>query len=355
MLKKILNESTTGIYILLVFLSIGCAQAAKPEKPNTAPVETSVTTEYITVRGRSLEGNLEGNNPERSVTVYLPPSYAHKPSRRYPVVYGLHGYTINNEIWSGEINAPQSINSAFAAGATEMIVVLPNAQTLHNGSMYSSSVTVGDWESFIADELVEYIDSKYRTIADRKSRGLAGHSMGGYGTIRIGMKRPDVFSALYIMSPCCLSARTAPPADMLAKLAALETAKESVSLGFLERATLAVAAAWSPNPEKPPFFADLPMGESEQVRSVLARWAANAPLAMAEQYIYNLREYRAIAIDVGDRDGFKVDAAELSRILQVSGVDNQFEIYDGDHVSGVANRFEKFLMPFFSEYLIAED
>lgn len=351
MLKKVFGGSATGIFIFLVILAFGRIQAAEPKSPKDAPVDTSVTAEHITVRGKSLEGALEGNNPERSVTVYLPPSYAHERSRRYPVVYGLHGYTINNEIWSREINTPQTLELAFAAGAKEMIVVLPSAQTLHNGSMYSSSVTIGDWESFIADELVNYIDANYRTIADRESRGLAGHSMGGYGTIRIGMKRPDVFSALYIMSPCCLSARTAPPAEMLTKLAALETAKESLSLGFLERATLAVAAAWSPNPEKPPFFADLPMGDSEQVQSVLARWAANAPLAMASQYVSNLKQYHAIAIDVGDRDEFKVDAAELSRILLVSGVDNRFEIYDGDHVSGVANRFEKFLMPFFSKNL----
>src|SRR5207248_7222146 len=76
----------------------------------------------------------------------------------------------------------------------------------------SSSVTIGDWENFIADDLVSYVDSHYRTISNRASRGLGGHSMGGYGTIRIGMKRPDVFSSMYIMSACCLLNNPRPPA-----------------------------------------------------------------------------------------------------------------------------------------------
>ena len=89
----------------------------------------------------------------------------------------------------------------------EMIVVLPDSKTVHNGSMYSSSVTTGDFERFVAHDVVAYIDAHYRTIPERASRGLVGHSMGGYGATRIGMKHADVFGSLYIMSPCCLSPR----------------------------------------------------------------------------------------------------------------------------------------------------
>ena len=79
-----------------------------------------------------------------------------------------------------------------------MIVVLPDSKTVHNGSMYSSSVTTGDFEGFVAHDLVAYIDAHYRTIANRTSRGLARHSMGGYGAARISMKHPDVFASVYI-------------------------------------------------------------------------------------------------------------------------------------------------------------
>jgi len=99
----------------------------------------------------------------------------------------------------------EAADKDIAAGTMrEMILVNPDAFTKYSGSMYSSSPTTGDWQSYIADDLVSYVDKHYRTIANRMSRGLGGHSMGGYGTIRIGMKRPDVFSSLYIMSACCL-------------------------------------------------------------------------------------------------------------------------------------------------------
>ncbi|MBL8551801.1 MAG: alpha/beta fold hydrolase [Hyphomonadaceae bacterium] len=311
----------------------------------------AVTVAQITVHGASLEGNLEGDSPDRAVTVFLPPSYARERSRRYPVIYGLHGYTINNEIWAREIKASESLQNAFAAGAREMILVLPSAQTLHNGSMYSASVTVGDWERFIAEDLVAYIDAHYRTLASRDSRALVGHSMGGYGAARIGMKRPDVFSALYIMSPCCFEPREAPPADVLAQVQALQSREAATSLPFLGRATLAVAAAWSPNPQKPPLYVDLPVGDAAAKANVLARWAANSPLAMADQYIFNLRRYRAIGIDAGDRDDTKIGAGELHRILDAAHIANAFEIYDGDHVSGVADRFQNHVLPLLSRTL----
>ena len=118
---------------------------------------------------------------DREVLVFLPPSYSRARSRRYPVIYALHGYSIGAEQWSKEIHVPQTIEGAFALGSQEMIVVLPDSKTLHNGSMYSSSVTTGDFERFIAHDVVAYVDAHYRTTPERRSRGLVGHSMGGYG------------------------------------------------------------------------------------------------------------------------------------------------------------------------------
>lgn len=320
---------------------------------NSTAAQT-VRTEQITVHSPALEGNLEGNTPDRKVTVYLPPDYDSDAHKRYPVVYALHGYSINNEIWSTEIKTPQTIDAAYSAGVKGMIIVLPNSQTVHNGSMYSSSATTGDWDTFISKDLVAYIDSHYRTLARRESRGLAGHSMGGYGTVRIGMKHPEVFSALYAMSPCCLSARAAPSPEEGLKLEALKTVEEAQSLGFFVRATLAVASAWSPNPDKPPFYLDLPTKGGVAQPDVLARWAANAPLSMVHQYIPNMRQYTAIAFDVGDRDGLKIDTEALSATLKAYHIDNSFELYDGDHVSGVADRFQNHVLPYFAEHLSFE-
>jgi enterochelin esterase-like enzyme len=161
------------------------------------------------------------------------------------VVYALHGYSIGAEQWSGEIHVPQTIEGAFAQGAQDMIVVLPDSKTVHNGSMYSSSATTGDFERFIAHDVVAYIDVHYRTVANRTSRGLVGHFMGGYGASRIGMKHPEVFGTLYIMSPCCMSARGAEPTNPANEkaLEAVKTPADSAALPFGLRAQLASAAA----------------------------------------------------------------------------------------------------------------
>jgi len=321
--------------------------------PPVIPDAKPVTVQNIKIHGTALEGNLEGDAVDRDVIVYLPPSYAKDKHRRYPVVYALHGYSIGAEQWSHEIHVPQTIEGAFAQGTREMIVVLPDSKTRHNGSMYSRSVTTGDFEKFISHDVVAYIDAHYRTIPDRASRGLVGHSMGGYGTSRIGMKHSDVFGALYIMSPCCMSARAAGPANTdLEKIAAtLKTPEDEAKLNFFVRAQLATAAAWSPDPTNPPLYLDLPTRDGVAQPDVLAKWAANAPLAFVDQYVGNLKEYRAIAMDVGDQDNLKVDAGKLHDILDNYGIANTFEIYSGTHTSTVADRFQNHVMPFFSKNL----
>ena len=208
------------------------------EVPPVVAGAKPVVVEQIKVHGKALEGNLEGDAVDRDVFVFLPPSYQKDKHRRYPVVYALHGYSIGAEQWTHEIHVPQTIEGAFAQGAKEMIVVLPDSKTVHNGSMYSSSVTTGDFEQFVAHDLVAYVDAHYRTIPNRLSRGLVGHSMGGYGAARIGMKHADVFGSLYIMSPCCLSPRAAGPAnpEMARTLEAVKTPAESANLPFFARA-----------------------------------------------------------------------------------------------------------------------
>jgi enterochelin esterase-like enzyme len=337
-----------------------CPQVASQvatDVPPPVPGAKPVSMEHIKVHGAALEGNLEGDVVDRDVLVFLPPSYAKQKSRRYPVVYALHGYSIGAEQWTHEIHVPQTIEGAIAQGAREMIIVVPDSKTVHNGSMYSSSATTGDFEKFIAHDLVAYIDAHYRTLPGRLSRGLAGHSMGGYGATRIGMKHSDVFGSLYIMSPCCLSPRPAgslKPEDEKA-LEGVKTAEDSAKLGFFQRAQLATAAAWSPDPKNPPLYLDLPMKDGMVQADVLAKWTANAPLAFIDQYIGNLREYRAVSIDVGDQDGLRVDAGKLHDVLDTYRITNDFEVYQGTHTSKVADRFQNHVIPFFSKSLCFEN
>jgi enterochelin esterase-like enzyme len=347
---------TANCFVLMILLGPATLASAqvKTEVPPLVPGAKPVTVEHIKVHGKALEGNLEGDSVDRDVIVFLPPSYAKQKSRRYPVVYALHGYSVGAAQWSKEVHVPQTIEGAFALGSQEMIVVLPDSKTVYNGSMYSSSVTTGDFESYIAHDVVAYIDAHYRTIARRISRGLVGHSMGGYGAGRIGMKHPDVFGSLYIMSPCCMSPRSAGRGNPAGE-AALEVAKtpaeaaKAPGLGI----QLASAAAWSPNPKKPPLYLDMPTKDGQIQQDVIARWTANATLAFVDQYIGNLKQYGAIALDVGDQDGLRVDTAKLHDILDAYGVVHTFEIYSGTHTSAMGVRFQNNVMPFFSKNLCA--
>jgi len=334
-------------------ISLHVSAQVQTDVPAVVPGAKPVTVERIKVPGIALEGNLENDAVDRDVLVFLPPSYSKQKSRRYPVVYALHGYSIGAEQWSREIHVPQTIEGAFALGANEMIVVLPDSKTVHNGSMYSSSVTTGDFELFIARDLVSYIDAHYRTIPTRLSRGLAGHSMGGYGATRIAMKHADVFGSVYIMSPCCLSPRQGGPPnlDVAKALEAVRALEDSAKLSFFARATLASAAAWSPNPKNPPLYLDMPFKDGVEQPDVLARWTANAPLAFVDQYIGDLRSYRGISIDVGDQDRLKVDSGKLHDVLDKYGIVNSFEVYQGTHTSKVADRFQNHVLPFFSRTL----
>lgn len=311
-----------------------------------APAEAR--TEKIKVHGASLEGNLEGNAIERDVYVFLPPSYDSAPDKRYPVVYFLHGYFATADAYENLVKFQEAVDEAAAAG-NELIVVLPDAHTKFKGAMYSNSVTTGDFEGFVTRDLVGHIDSAYRTLAKPESRGLAGHSMGGYGTLKIVMKYPGIYSSMYAMAPCCLS-----PSNITleqAKAAAAMTAEEIEQAGFGEAAAAASLAAWAPDPNNPPNFIAVDEADGKLSPVVTARLHANSPLVLLSQSVPQLKALKAIAIDVGDKDFLLADDTAMHEELTRFGVAHDWEVFDGDHGNRVASRMRSDLLPFFGTHL----
>jgi enterochelin esterase-like enzyme len=276
------------------------------------------TLQRIKVHGKSLEGNLEGETADPDVSIYLPPGYNTSRNTRYPVVYLLHGYSGTDATWTGRIaNVPQAMERAIASKtAREMIIVMPNAYTKYGGSMYSNSVTTGDWESYIAEDLVAYVDSHYRTIPDREGRGQGNRGEGGRGD---GAREDGARGA-------------------------------NRGRGF-GNVNSALAAAWSPNPKNPPDYFDLPVKDGQPQPLIVAKWYANAPLVMVDQYVPNLKKYRALAGDVGLQDGLMASNKQLEAALVNSGVAYKFETYEGDHTNRIGGRIETKVLPFFSENL----
>ncbi len=324
-----------------------------------------------TVHGVSLEKNPAGESADRPVAIYLPPSYETSPEKRYPVLYVLHGIQDSEEQWikpwreGDEWGTIQDLMDKGVAGSRfrEMIVVIPNQKTRMGGSFYTNSAATGNWEDFTVRELVAYVDGKFRTLARPSSRGLMGHSMGGYGAIKLGMKYPDVYGAVYAMSPAVLGwggdLHSSNPA--FANLQNISSPEDLTKYGFYAAAVVCLAQAFSPNPKQPPFFVDLPF---EVVRGVVSpaepaftKWEENLPLNLVKQYRQNLLKLRGIRFDVGYLDEFTHIAPTtraLSMALTNLGVRHYFEEYNGDHRNrlwGRGGRINLEALMFFSNIL----
>ncbi len=179
---------------------------------------------HDTVHSAALEGNKYGDSPNRSLLVYLPPSYASNPTKRYPVVYLLHGFTASEASWArgyAGFDIGRSTDSLVAAGAVrEMIIVMPNALTRLHGSFYVNSSSEGGWDDFISSELVSYIDAKYRTLAAPRSRGSPDTRWAGSerSTSRCGTR--ETCTALRTRSAHAARTFACPPTPPLPRVGA---------------------------------------------------------------------------------------------------------------------------------------
>jgi len=318
-----------------------------------AAAQDSARIEWKTFQSPAIEGNLEGNSAERGAYVVTPPGYDENPGKSYPVVYFLHGYWATPQMYQEMAKFEEAVQGAAEAG-NELIMVMPDGYSKLKGGFYSSSPTVGDYESFVARDLVQWVDANYRTIPGSESRGLAGHSMGGYGTIRIAMKNPGTFSSIYMMSACCLDPMVL-DAETAARIEAMSEA-DIANAEFGELAPVSTLVTWSPDPTDEGFLkADTGLREDGTLDPLVNyRLAANSPLVLLPQYLPALNGLEAFAMDIGDQDflleGNRLFREELDRF----GVKYDFELYEGDHGNRIAERIRTEVLPFFANHLDAE-
>jgi S-formylglutathione hydrolase FrmB len=321
-------------------------------------------TRIDTVPAPSLAANLLGDPAWRQVSVYLPPSYATHPRRKYPVLYWLHGFaSADRELISGirqGLNIRLAMDSLLAAGAArEMIIVMPNARNAFEGSFYANSPVTGRWEDFIVRDLVSWVDRRFRTVRARSARGIAGSSMGGFGALRIALRNPDTFSAVYAMSPCCLDSEVFFERSWLAAwrgAAAVKTLENFQRAPFRSQLVIARSAFYSPDTERPPLYVAFPVepdGDSLRlVPAVAALWRED-PMALIPRSAPAVRRL-AIALDAGAQDGFPdipSNVRTVDSLLTALGIAHEAEIYQGGHVDKVRERIVTKVLPFFSRAL----
>lgn len=347
-------------------LAIGPAAAGADESAATHVLRLpgqNGRVETIRVESAALEEARLPVRPVRDVRVYLPPSYESEPGRRFPVIYLLHGYGVQPPQWLWLFEREVITDRLFAQGLAEMIIVMPDAVTALGGGFYTDSPSHGGWETFVTRDLVAAIDNRFRTLAVPESRGIAGHSMGGFGALRTAFRHPDIFSAVYALSPCCLGPHesygmTPELAETLARLDSLEAAAATEDFEVL--ATLALAASWSPNLDKPPFFADVPApvsGPDGETGPVAARWREAMVLPRMDDYAAGARDLKAIGFDTGLQDGFEHIPPTLRQLhedLNRRGIAHDYETYEGDHNNRIPERIVTHMLPFMAAHLAAE-
>jgi len=328
------------------------------------------------VRSASL-ANLLGAPPEARVSVYLPPGYDASVRKRYPVLYLLHGYGSSEAEWTA-VTPERGIHgrdlrglmdSLIAVGAVkEMVIVMPNASNRLGGSFYVNSVTTGNWETFVTRDLIAHIDSTYRTMPRAESRGIAGVSMGGYGTFYLSMRHGgDTYAAMYAMSACCSVPFSFDTSMMThawdtigasASFDALDRAETPTMEGIVLSIMVAASAALVPDADKPPLFFDAlearRNGTMVVNEAATARWNEHLPRFMIARSRVRLRRMRAIQFDVGAQD----EAVHPSEIIGMdsaftrAGIPHTFELYQGTHTSRITERLATHVLPFFSRNLV---
>lgn len=316
------------------------ASAAGTEAAAAGTGSPEVKTEVVPdeLDSQALAGNLLGDPARRMMNVILPPSYA-TSSQRYPVVYVLHA-TNDGESYAYTIKSEYEAMMRNGA-AKEMIFVVPNANNRLGGGWYLNSPTIGDYETYLTKELVDYIDAHYRTLAQRDSRGITGCSMmGGAGAMHLALKFPDVYSVAAPMSGLydwrTGPYRTATEAgfpEPLASISDLQVLPEDAEI------VVAQAAGAASNPQKPPFYLDMPWamvdGQSQPVASVMDKIAAASPWADAEAYAQQAQRLHAILLYQGRRDLFLPvkQAQAFDAHLTDLGIDHRYLETDGTHCS----------------------
>lgn len=323
----------------------------------------------------SLQNNIAGEDAMRQLTVYLPPNYE-KETKRYPVIYVLHGYGGNDsvmmKVW---INFKQLLDEAISTGKIRpMIVVAPNSNTRLQGSFYTNSSVTGQWADYIGKDVVQYMDKNFRTIPDRKSRGLCGHSMGGNGALKLRMLYADTFSAVYALSPAVLNwygdfsllsrgfKRISKLRNEEAILTGLfESDKTGDFDGFFTAVLAAMARVYSPNISSKELLANFPVtyvGDSAIYHpQVINQWEAQFPINMIDNYLPQLRSLTALKLDWGRNEDFPhipYTSLQFSKKLEAYRIKHFAEEYIGDHgnmLDGFEGRIYNELLPFFNTYL----
>jgi enterochelin esterase-like enzyme len=329
--------------------------AAPAAEPTRAP-DVRMTFIKHSITSPALEGNLLGDPATRPLNVLLPPGYEGS-DRRYPVLYALPWAegeaTMNTEYFKGTFER-------LPGEVRDMIIVLPDGTNALGGGQFRSSPTIGDYETYVTRDLVDFVDSNYRTLATRDSRGLAGCANAGTNAMRLGLMYPEVFSVVaatggvYDDTPWQLDLESIAQASELPQDPAELKQMDWDAIAWYSR----LAASAAPNPDNPPFYFDVPFrladGKVEQVPEVMEKIMEQDPVHQLDAYLAQPERLNAILLLTGTRD--EPDTTRVARafdaLLTSSGVEHTYVEKD-DRFCPWA--WEEDTLRFMGEHLVFEE
>ena len=303
-----------------------------------------------------LKDNPLGDKYVRDVIVYLPPGYDGS-DKKYPTVYCLTGFTGRGKMLLNDAaftpNMAERMDKLIAEDSIKpMIIVMPDCFTYYGGSQYINSTATGNYEDYLIDEIVPFVDENFRTIADRNSRAVMGKSSGGYGSLIMGMRHSDVFGLICSTSgdayfelcylsdiPKAVRVINGDPKGFMRKFWDEEKKRKD---DFPAVNMIGMSACYSPKGADFDIPFDLETGEIRD--DVWSRWLEHDPVRLVEKHVENLQSLRLLYLDAGTRDEFGLDmgARILAKKFHDLGISHIHEEFDDGHMN-IAYRYDRSL------------
>ena len=320
-----------------------------PQHPFTRP---KGRIEVIQVASEAL-ANQVGDPTVRSVAVYLPEGYD-RSDEQYPLMVDIVGFTGSGFAHIGwkafQENVPQQVDRLIAEGSMgPVIIAFPDCFTSLGGNQYINSVALGDWETFLCNDMIAALEDQFRIRPGRDHRALFGKSSGGYGAIVHGMKHADTWAAVACHSgdmdfDLCYRGDFASTVRTLAGygnnieafVSKIHDGRKVNGGDFHHLMMLAMAASYDPDPDQP-YGIRLPvtLDTCELIDERWEQWLAWDPVRMIDfpEAQHNLRSLKGLFIDCGDRDQYNLvyGARQFTRKLQLTGIDHRFEEFPDNH------------------------
>ena len=343
--------------------------------PTLTPTAEFPRTDYASIPAPALANNILGEAPERDLLVYLPASYA-ETEKHYPVVY----YLLDFGLRVRDVTLPpENVTKDVTFGLTkEMILVIVSGANSLGGSLYVNSPITGNWDDFVSQDVVRYVDAHYRSIPQPASRGISGYTVGGFGALSLAMRHPDVFGAVYSISPTLFDENGLAASPMFSVPrtidAVLDLKARELPLSTTDgvsdmqhaadavRFSLAYGTTFAPNPSKPPYM-DYPYyrqnGRVFRDETIWQRWNTGFGTLTDKVQFYkvNLLKLNNITLACGDHPpylwilpGCKYFSAQLT----AAGIPNQVVGFPGGLEPDLEHGIRAFILPFFSEKLFGD-